>query len=143
MPDIDYTRIFRVFPGPAVLVSRDLRILDANQDFLDVVNQPREIVGQDFFAAFRGRWDNSDNARDQLRESLESVAATGETDKIPMLRYDTEQPGRPGVFDDRYWSVIWMAAQTGPDGKPTVILGRAEDITPLVREAHRAQAVSG
>lgn len=145
MPDIDYRDIFRVFPSPTVLLSRDFRVLDANQEFLDLTGQPREaVVGQDFFEAFpRGRWDEDAGGLDRLRESLESVAATGEPDRLPMVRFDLELPGQPGVFDERYWNISWTAAQTGPGGEPAVLLGRSVDITPLVHQARRAQAVSG
>ena len=49
--------------------------------------------------------------RCNIEASLRRVAETGQRDAIALQRYDTEDPGRHGVRDERYWS--WINAAAG------------------------------
>jgi hypothetical protein len=58
-----------------------------------------------------------------IEPSLRRVAETGQRDAIALQRYDTEDPGRHGVRDERYWS--WINAPiVGPDGRVALLLHR-------------------
>ena len=144
MPDIDWQTVFRAFPGPTALLSCDFRIVDANDDYLAAVGRERaEIVGRNIFTAFPANdRDPANTGADNLRASLESVVATGESDKMELIRGDLEVPGKAGVFEERYWACV-NAPVFGPSGEPQFILHRAADATATVQQVIRAQAVSG
>ncbi|HYK69255.1 MAG TPA: PAS domain-containing protein [Streptosporangiaceae bacterium] len=143
MPDINYQAVFLAFPGPTALLSCDFTILDANDDYLAAVGRQRtDVVGQNIFVAFPTNSSEPGNSgADNLRASLESVVATGEMDRMELIRYDIEVPGRPGVFDERYWAVV-NSPVMGPGGRPDVIVHRAADATATVRQVIQSQAVS-
>jgi hypothetical protein len=48
------------------------------------------------------------------------------------LRYDVEVPGRPGVFEQRYWCPV-NAPVFGPDGRVVMIAQCVEEITERVQ----------
>jgi len=144
MSDLDYQTVFRAFPGPTALLSSDFTILDANDDYLAAVGREREdVVGRQLFAAVPTNSDGpGSTGADNLRASLESVVATGESDRMELIRYDIEIPGEPGVFEERYWAVV-NAPVAGPGGQTALIVHRAADATATVRQVMKAQAVSG
>jgi PAS domain-containing protein len=144
MADIDWQTVFRAFPGPAALLSCDFTIVDANDDYLAALGRERaEIVGRNILTAFPANdRDSANTGADNLRASLESVIATGESDKMELIRGDLEVPGTAGVFEERYWACV-NAPVFGPSGEPQFILHRAADATATVQQVIRAQAVSG
>src|SRR5215475_2703043 len=142
MPDLDYQTVFRAFPGPTALLSSDLTILDANDDYLAAVGRERgEVVGRSLFSAIpTNSTGPGSTGADNLRASLESVLATGEGDRMDLIRYDIEVAGKPGVFEERYWAIV-NAPVTGPGGQTHVIVHRAADATATVRQVMKGQAV--
>jgi PAS domain-containing protein len=144
MTDIDWQNVFRAFPGPTALLSCDFTIMDANDDYLAAVGRERsDIVGRNIFTAFPANGcDPTNTGAENLRASLESVVATGESDKMELIRGDVEVPGKAGVFEERYWACV-NAPVLGPGGRPQFILHRAADATATVQQVIRAQAVSG
>jgi PAS domain-containing protein len=144
MTDIDWQTVFRAFPGPTALLSCDFTIVDANDDYLAAVGRERaELVGRNIFTAFPANdREPASTGADNLRASLESVVATGESDKMELIRGDLEVPGKAGVFEERYWACV-NAPVFGPSGQPQFILHRAADATATVQQVIRAQAVSG
>lgn len=144
MTDIDYHSVFRAFPGPTALLSCDFTILDANDDYLDAVGRgPADVVGQNIFTALpTNSREPADTGPQSLRASLETVVSTGERDRMELIRYDIEVPGKPGVFEERYWAVV-NTPILDPRGQPWLIVHRAEDATATVRQVLKAQAVSG
>lgn len=144
MTDIDWQTVFRAFPGPTALLSCDFTIIDANDDYLAAVSRERaEIVGLNIFTAFPANdRDPANTGAENLRASLESVVATGESDKMELIRGDLEVPGKSGVFEERYWACV-NAPVLGPGGEAQFILHRAADATATVQQVIRAQAVSG
>jgi hypothetical protein len=144
MPDINYQAVFEAFPGPTALLSCDFTILNVNDDYLAAIGRDRaDVVGQNIFVAFPTNTREPDNSgQKNLRASLESVVATGEMDRMELIRYDMEVPGKPGVFDERYWAVI-NAPVMGSGSRPDLIVHRAADATATVRQVLQSQAVSG
>jgi PAS domain-containing protein len=144
MTDIDYRNVFRAFPGPTALLSCEFTILDVNDDYLAAVGRDSgEVLGQNIFSAFpKNIRDPGDVGPQHLRLSLESVVATGERDRMELTRYDIEVPGRPGVFEERYWAFV-NTPILGPAGRAELIVHRVEDATATVRQVLAAQAVSG
>ena len=144
MPDINYQAVFEAFPGPTALLSCDFTILNANDDYLAAVSRERDdLVGQNIFVAFPTHGGESGGTgADNLRASLESVVATCELDRMDLIRFDIEVPGKAGVFEERYWAVV-NAPVVGSDGRADFIVHRAADATATVRSVLQSQAVSG
>jgi PAS domain-containing protein len=144
MSDIDYQAVFRRFPGPTALLSRDFTVLDVNDEYLTAVGRERvDVVGHNLFQAFPTNTKEPGNTgAAELRASLELVLATAESDKMDLVRHDIEVAGKPGLFEERYWACT-NTPVNGPDGRARIIVHRAADATATVRQVLKAQAVSG
>ncbi|MEU1179012.1 SpoIIE family protein phosphatase [Streptomyces sp. NPDC005820] len=131
---IDYAAVFQSLPGMVALLTAELRYADANEEYLRVGGRKREqVVGRHLFEVF------PDNPNDpgasgvrNLEASLRRVLATGERDAMALQRYDVEDPGRPGEWDERYWSPV-NAPVFGPDGSVVLVVHRVEEVTELIR----------
>jgi hypothetical protein len=133
-PEIDYTALFRALPGMVALLTPQLVYADANEEFLRLTGRTREqVIGHYLPDAFPELPDDPIAAiRRNVQASLRRVAETGQRDAIALQRYDTEDPGRHGVRDERYWS--WINAPIfGPDGRVALLLHRVEEVTELIR----------
>jgi serine phosphatase RsbU (regulator of sigma subunit) len=51
---------------------------------------------------------------------------------MALQRYDAEDPDRPGLREERYWSLI-NAPVFGSDGRVALLLHRVEEVTELIR----------
>lgn len=96
-------RLFEHSPLGLVVLSPDLRIVDANPAHLSTVGRSRDaLAGMDLFAAFP---DNPhDPAADgvrNLRASLTRILETGRPDGMPLQRYDVRPDDGP--WEVRYW----------------------------------------
>ncbi|MFF7442715.1 PP2C family protein-serine/threonine phosphatase [Streptomyces sp. NPDC008122] len=133
-PQIDYAAVFHALPGMVALLTPDLVYADANDDFLRLAGRPREqLLGRYIFDVFPEN--PNDPAAAGMRETQASmlrVAATGERDTMAMLRYDIEDPERPGHWVEHFWSPV-NAPVLGPDGQVVLIVHRVEEVTELIR----------
>jgi PAS domain-containing protein len=132
---IDYRAIFKTIPAIMVALSPDFTILDVSDETAELIGRKAEdLIGRDIFDAFRANPnDPAEPGPRNLRESLESVAAMGQRHIMPLTRYDLEDPGRPGVFDERYWDVVNIPVMA--DGRVSQIIFRAMDVTQVIRSA--------
>ncbi|MFD8192892.1 PP2C family protein-serine/threonine phosphatase [Streptomyces wuyuanensis] len=127
---VDYGAVFRASPGPALLITPGLVIVDANDAFLDRSGRRRgEMVGRSVSELFPMH-PTAPETGSQLRASVDHVLATGQQDTMPLRRYDLEAPG--GVLEKRYWRPV-NAPVFGPDGRVKLIIFRVEEVTELVR----------
>ncbi len=141
---IDYREVFRTLPGAVALLTPDGVILDVNDDFLEASGRSREqVLGRSLFDAFpENPYDPSELGPGQLRDSFEAVVATGERDVLMPVRYDVEDPGRPGDFEERYWAVVNtpMHDQTG---RCVMITHKADEVTHIVNQGRNMLADQG
>ncbi|MEU9111502.1 SpoIIE family protein phosphatase [Streptomyces sp. NPDC048483] len=137
---IDYEAVFRALPGGAVLLTPELVILDVNEAHLRLSGRPRSVqIGRYLFDVFPGNPDDPDASGARgLEASLRRAIATRAPDAMPLHRYDVEAPGRPGVYEERYWTTV-NAPVLGPDGEVTLLVHRVEEVTELIR-ARRAES---
>ena len=131
---IDYAAVFQQFSGPVLLLTPEFVVADANQAYLDATGRTRDqLLGRNIFAAFP---DNPSDAHassvQDSKASLSRVLATGKPDFRSFQRYDVEVPGRPGVYETRYWNSN-NAPVFGPDGRIVLITHQLEEITERVR----------
>jgi PAS domain-containing protein len=141
---IDYRAIFWIMPGALALLTPEGVIVDVNEGYLEASGRTlEELVGRDLFEMFpESPADPGKSGPDQLRTSLREVAASGQPDFMPPIRYDVEDPARPGEFEVRYWTVINKPIW-GADGRVTMIVHRAEEITHIVNQTSNLIAGQG
>ena len=141
---IDYEAVFRTLPRPLALLNRDGIVLDVNESYVEVTGRKREqMVGRNIFDLFPQNPDvTGDEGPAQLRDSLESVVASGEPDSVMPIRYDVEDPGRPGAYEERYWAVINTPLR-GPDGSVVMIAHYANEVTHIVNQSRNQLADQG
>jgi len=133
-PQIDYAAVFRALPGMVALLTPELVYADVNDDFVRLTGRAREqLLGRYIFDVFPEN--PNDSAAAGMRETRESMlraVATGERDTMAVLRYDIEDPQRPGHWQQHFWSPV-NAPVLGTDGKVTLVVHRVEEVTELIR----------
>ncbi|PVZ53888.1 PAS domain S-box protein [Arthrobacter sp. H-02-3] len=127
----DFRRMFESLPNQFIVVDPQRRVLAATDSFLAATGRVREdIVGRDILLVFPDNPDDpTANGTTVLRESLERVLVTRETDILPVQRYDMELAD--GSFEERYWQPL-NAPVFNDDGEISCILHGAEDVTAKV-----------
>ncbi|RSS58689.1 PP2C family protein-serine/threonine phosphatase [Streptomyces sp. WAC01280] len=130
---VDYAAVFQGLPGMVALLTPDLVYVDVNEDFTRFSGRSRtQLVGRYVFDAFPEN--PHDPAAAGMREteaSMLRVVATGERDTMALLRYDIEDPQRPGHWQEHFWSPV-NAPVLGPDGQVVLIVHRVEEVTQLI-----------
>ncbi|HEX7993397.1 MAG TPA: PAS domain-containing protein, partial [Streptosporangiaceae bacterium] len=141
---INYREVFRTTPGAMALLTPDGVILDVNYEYEEVSGRSREqLLGRNLFDAFpRNPDDPSEMGPIQLKASFDVVLETGERDIIMPVRYDVEDPGRPGNFEERYWAVV-NTPLYDQDGRLVIITHRAEEVTHIVNQGRILRADQG
>ncbi len=132
---IDYRAAFKSLPGAVALLSPDLVVLDVSNSYLDATGRGLEdIVGRNILEAFpENPRDPDDTGPRDLRASLETALATGLPDFMEPTRYDVEDPGHPGEFEERYWTVANIPVYDA-DGQINLIVHMAHEVTYLVHQ---------
>ncbi|MFG2872709.1 PP2C family protein-serine/threonine phosphatase [Streptomyces sp. NPDC048338] len=132
--EIDYRALFAATPSPYLVLAPDLVIVDVNHAYLRATNRSRDdLLGQYLFDAFP---DNpADPDADGVRNlgaSLGRVLATGRADTMAVQKYDIPVVGRPGAFEERWWSPVNTPVLDG-DKRVAWIIHRVEDVTAFVQ----------
>ncbi|MFI9470115.1 PP2C family protein-serine/threonine phosphatase [Streptomyces sp. NPDC052492] len=145
-PRVDYQALFSVMPSPYLVLDPDLVVVEVNEMYLSVTGRARhDLIGHHLFDVYPENPD--DPAADGIRNlsaSFQRVLETGEPDSLAVQRYDLAVPGRPGEFQERWWSPV-NTPVLGPDGEIAWIVHRVEDMTEflLSRTAHDAPTGRG
>jgi PAS domain-containing protein len=135
--DIDFHEIFRIHPTAMVLLTADFVILDANEAFLDDVGRPlEEIVGHNVFAEFPKM--PEEPGGDPKWTALEAAATSGQCETCELTRYDFEDPQRPGVFSERYWSSVVRPIRDR-DGRIEYLELSGLEMTPVIAKYQALQ----
>ncbi|MEV5546483.1 SpoIIE family protein phosphatase [Streptomyces sp. NPDC052309] len=140
---VDHAALFAATPSPYLVLGPDLVIVDVNRAYLEATGRTREdLLGEHIFTAFP---DNpADPEADGVRNlgaSLHRVLVSGRPDTMGLQKYDIPVMGRPGMFEERWWSPV-NTPVTGPDGQVAYIIHRVEDVTAFVK-AHQAAHPAG
>ncbi|MFD9003217.1 PP2C family protein-serine/threonine phosphatase [Streptomyces sp. NPDC059582] len=129
VPGIDYYAIFEASPSAMLVITPGFSILDANQSYQELVGRTREeLLGQYVFDAFP---QEDESGLADLEASLRRVLESRAQDVAGPIRHDLEEPDRPGVFAERYWSPV-NAPVLDSEGQVALIVHRLEEITGLV-----------
>jgi PAS domain S-box-containing protein len=138
---IDYRKVFEIMPDVVMLLRPDLEILNVNHDLLEALGCKREeVLGENALEAFPARPNHPPYMPRPLRSAVDEVVASGEREVTNLIRYDVEDPGRPGVLEERYWSVIYTPVR-GDVGQVSMVAFRAQEVTHIIFQdrAMRAQ----
>src|SRR5687768_4120272 len=108
MAGMDYAALFAATPSPYLVLGPDLVIVEVNRAYLEATGRSREsLIGQYVFDAFPDNPGNPDaDGVRNLSASLRRVLATRQPDTIALQRYDIPIMGRPGEFEERWWSPV-------------------------------------
>ncbi|HEY2638424.1 MAG TPA: PAS domain-containing protein [Streptosporangiaceae bacterium] len=141
MTQIDYRAAFKCMPGAVALLSPDLVIMDVSDGYLDAAGRRSEdIVGRNILEAFPNNpVDPGDTGPQDLQASLEAVLTNGMPDFIDPTRYDVEDSGRPGEFEERYWTIANVPV-CDAGGQVSMIVHIAQEVTNLVHVARSINA---
>jgi len=138
--DIDFHDIFKLHSTGMLLLTADLIILDANDEFLEMVGRPlEELIGHNFYDEFPKLPEES-GGRPKWT-ALDEALTSGKRECDRLIRYDLEDPHRPGEFAER-WITALAQPIRGSDGHVQVIELSVRDITPVIdqyRELEREQ----
>ncbi|RRQ73508.1 protein phosphatase [Streptomyces griseofuscus] len=141
--EVDHAALFAAVPTPCLVLGPDLVIVDVNRAYLETTGRTRgDLVGRHISQAF------PDNAGDpdadglgNMNASLRRVLATRRPDTMPLQKYDIPVPHRPGIFEERWWSLV-NTPVLDLDGQVAWIIHRGEDVTAFVK-AHQATRPAG
>lgn len=135
--DIDFHQIFKVHPTAMALVTADFVLIDANDEFLLAAGHSLdEMAGHNVFEMLPKMHDDSGVPR---WTALEEAVTTGHREAYDLTRYDIEDPARPGVFEERYWSTVVVPIR-GASGQVEVLEFSAREVTPIIMQFRAMQA---
>jgi PAS domain-containing protein len=135
--DIDFHEIFKISQTSMALFTADLNFIDANEEFLQATDlELGELIGRNAFEVFPKvpyqpgipKW-----------TPLEAALTSGRREVAKLIRYDVEDPATPGVFYERYWSVV-VTPVHGMDGQVEVLELSAREMTSIIEHFQSIQA---
>lgn len=127
---IDFRSLFGALPSPYMILDRDLRYVEVNAAYLQVLEREREdLIGRTVFEAFP---DPGEGGR-LLRASLERVLETGQPHSLALIPYVIERPkSRGGGMELRYWSAVHTPL-LDDGGEVIFIVQNTVDVTEVQR----------
>ncbi|MFF3917107.1 PP2C family protein-serine/threonine phosphatase [Streptomyces sp. NPDC001852] len=136
--DIEFAAFCDAAPIAYLVLDRELVIRYVNPAYLQITGRTRdELIGRYFFDALPENPGAPAGDAESLKASMLEVLRTRKPDTLTLQRYDIPDPGRPGTFEERWWSEVHTPIP-GPDGTVEWIVQQADDVTAFVhsRRAH-------
>jgi PAS domain-containing protein len=132
---IDYRAVFRLVPDCAILMTPDFVILDASAETLEVTGRElHELVDRSFFDAFPANPGDRESAgRREVCAALTEATRSHDRVMLRLHEYDVEDRGRPGVFEQRFWSGV-ITPLLGDDGEVAMLALWGREITPVINQ---------
>lgn len=127
-----FPQAFKATPHPYMLLDLDLRILDANDAYLDATMTRRgDLVGCPLFEAFPDNPGDPDaDGVKNLSASLERVLDRGRPDRMACQRYDVKGPD--GMFQEMWWQPLNLPV-FNDEGRFEAVLHHVTKVAPPVR----------
>jgi PAS domain-containing protein len=130
--EIDFHQVFKIHPTSMVLLSADLVIVDANEEFLaEAGRELDDLLGHNIFEEFPMMPERIGGQ--PAWSAMEAAMTSGRRENNLLFRYDIEDPLQPGVFVEHYWSSVAQPIR-GRDGHVEFIEFSLRDVTPLIDE---------
>ncbi|PPB49282.1 hypothetical protein C4K88_11400 [Arthrobacter pityocampae] len=122
--------IFEATASAYSLMDPEYVILAVNPAFVDLVGiSAADLVGRQAFEVFiEDSSQSQEHPARRMRESLDRVKSTGQSDSLLLLRFDIPDPARPGGFLERYWSPVNSPVLDG-EGRVVALLQEVQDVT--------------
>jgi PAS domain S-box-containing protein len=128
--EIDFHDIFKISATAMALLTPNLEFIDANDEFLAAIGHPLEdLIGHNAFEVMPKM--PADPGGNPKWTALEAALTTGRREVYKLERYDIEDPSRPGVFEERYWSSI-VTPVHGLGGEVEVLELSVREVTPII-----------
>jgi hypothetical protein len=120
--------VFLAQPTPTMLLREDFTIAAVSRSYAESTGRCEEaLVGRNVFDMFPENPEQSETgSRAAFADSFERVLRTGRPHRLNALRYDVEDPWRPGRFLRRRWSVVSVPVRAGA---ASGVLVQVEDVT--------------
>ncbi|SDF78681.1 hybrid sensor histidine kinase/response regulator [Sulfitobacter delicatus] len=121
----NFQKILQAAPSPFLLLDRELRVVWANEAYLQTTGREAEkLFGRKLMEEFPS--DPDSEAGKMLRGSFERVLRDAVTDHLPVIPYPIA--GADGEVKERYWSATHTPILSS-DGEIEFILQHTQDIT--------------
>ena len=131
---INYQALMRATPDLYLILSPDLKILDASDAYLQATMVEREdVVGRYVFDVFPNNPDDpkSSDTQNSFLRSAQIILKYKTPHLMPIQKYDIKRPlSTGGDFEVRYWSPLTFPIFDVTDNIK-YLLHRAEDVTEL------------
>ncbi|MCD0481077.1 SpoIIE family protein phosphatase [Streptacidiphilus sp. ASG 303] len=136
--ETDYAALFAATPSPYLVLGPDLVITDVNDAYVEATGYGRaDLLGRYVFDALPENPVQPDTGgAAALKASLDRVLSSRCRDTMAVQRYDIPACGRPGVFEERWWSMV-NTPVLAPDGSVARVIHRAEDVTAFMYSRRR------
>ncbi len=125
---LDLYKFLVNLPETVVLLSPQLHILEATDEYLRVTKRTREeLIGKSFLEMFPDNPTQPESRNEHLlRASLTRAIETKQCDKLHLLRYDI--PVVDDVYEERYWEAIHTPV-LNDSGEVSFIIQKTSDVT--------------
>ncbi|GGG03245.1 PAS domain-containing sensor histidine kinase [Pontibacter amylolyticus] len=103
---VPFQQLLEAQSGLILLISPHLTLIGASDAYLREAFLTREhIMGRHLFDVFPDNPNTPElTSSASLRASIERAIATRKPDKMDVMRYDIQDPGKAGGFFERYWT---------------------------------------
>ena len=142
-PSIEVLRTFEKVPNNYLILSPDLYIITASDQYLEATETKREVIaGKHIFEAFPNNpdWPEADGVQN-INDSLQQVLRTKKPHKMAVQKYDVPDINNPGKFIPKYW----LPSHTpilDDDGEISYIIQLANNVTGQVLTEKQLQETS-
>jgi PAS domain S-box-containing protein len=122
-------------PDTVVLLSPELKVLEATDAYLKATMRTREqLIGKDILKEFPDNPNEPESKNERLvRQSLERVLQTKQTDRLDVLRYDIIKPD--SSYDVRFWEAVHTPV-LDEEGNVSFIIQKTSDVTERELQRH-------
>lgn len=106
---MDFRTLFEATPSPYLVLDPKLVIVAVNDAYLNATRTQRDaILGRHLFEVFPDSpLDDDAGGVENLQRALSRVLDTGESDTMPMRKYDMPTPDQcAGDLEARYWRIV-------------------------------------
>ena len=136
--EVDFHNIFKISSTAMALLTADLVIVDANDEFVASCGRPLEaLVGHNMFELFPKM--PADPGGDPKWTVLEAALTSGKREVDELSRYDVEDPERPGEFKERYWTAV-VTPLRGASGEIEMLELSSREVTAIIEKFRALQA---
>lgn len=131
LQELEFKTVFHAMPVPFIVLKRDLTIIFASDLYLQTTYTTNEqLLGKNVFEVFPDNEAHESKGAKILKNSLQKVIKTQDTDSLGIISYEVWNPGL-SKFEERYWSTV--NSPIIKDGEVTHIIHKIEEVTELLK----------